>query len=278
MSDEVRAPAILDGSSSYVQWGPVFAGSVAAAGLAFVLHAFAASIGVAVGSTSPTWRDASIALWIMTGLYLVLVALVSYGLGGYIVGRLRSGLSGGALNESEFRDGIHGVLVWAIASLITAFLAFGAVQSLTRVATPAPQPAASTGGESIIAYDLDRLFRTERQQSDLTYSRSEAARILLTASGHQGVAADDRAYLIRLVAARTGLQQPEAERRVDAAIAGARENIGRARKSAVIIGFMAGASALLGLVAAWFGACAGGRHRDSGVPTSWEPYMRVARR
>jgi hypothetical protein len=46
-----------------------------------------------------------------------------------------------------------------------------------------------------------------------------------------------------------------------------KENISRARKSAVILAFSAGAAALLGLVVAWFAACEGGRHRD-GTPPS----------
>jgi hypothetical protein len=66
--------------------------------------------------------------------------------------------------------------------------------------------------------------------------------------------------------ARTGLGQPEAERRVDDVIAHAKENISRGRKSAVILAFSAGASALLGLVIAWFAACEGGRHRDGTPP------------
>jgi hypothetical protein len=41
----------------------------------------------------------------------------------------------------------------------------------------------------------------------------------------------------------------------------AKENISRARRSAVILAFTAGAAALLGAAAAWFAACAGGRVR-----------------
>ena len=73
---------------------------------------------------------------------------------------------------------------------------------------------------------------------------------------------DDRAYLVRLTAANTGLAQPDAERRVDEVAARAKESISRARRSAVILAFTAGAAALLGAAAAWFAACAGGRIRD----------------
>src|SRR6476659_8514321 len=74
---------------TYVQWSAVIAGSIAAAALAFVLHSFAAAIGLAVSSTAPTWRDASVALWLLSGLYLILVALISFGVAGYIAGHIR---------------------------------------------------------------------------------------------------------------------------------------------------------------------------------------------
>ena len=267
---DTRVTALSD-AATYVQWGPVVAGAIAAAALAFTLHGFAAAIGLAVSSTAPTWRDASMALMVLSGLYLVLVALAAYGLGGYVAGRMRARLPGAPPpDEIEFRDGGHGLLVWALATLLTVLLVAASTPVLSRLAAPsagAPGPATSVAGENIIAYDLDKLFRSERRQAgdDLTYARAEAARILLTASGHTGVTADDRGYLARMVAARTGIGQPDAERRVDAAIASARNNIARARRSAVILAFMAGAAALLGAVVAWFAACAGGRHRD-GTP------------
>jgi hypothetical protein len=67
------------------------------------------------------------------------------------------------------------------------------------------------------------------------------------------------------------LAPPEAERRTDAAIASAKENIARARRSTVILAFMAGAAAILGAAAAWFAAVAGGEQRDERSPAgSWQ--------
>jgi hypothetical protein len=257
------------GPLSYIHWGPVIAGAVAAAAIAFVLHAFAAAIGLAVSSTAPTWRDASVALWLLSGLYLVLVAFLSYGAGGYLAGRVRSTWKTSE-DEIEFRDGVHGILVWALATILAGLLAFGAAQATTRLAAPsagAAGPSTSVAGESIIAYDLDRLFRADRRPADvdMTYSRAEAARILLQASGHSGIPGEDRTYLIRLVASRTGLSPADAERRVDTAIASARTNIRRARRATVILAFMAGAAALLGAAVAWFAAGLGGQHRDQAI-------------
>ena len=89
---------------TYVQWSAVIAGSIAAAALAFVLHSFAAAIGLAVSSTAPTWRDASVALWLLSGLYLIVVALAAYGLGGYIAGRMRPPFPGALADEVEAHD------------------------------------------------------------------------------------------------------------------------------------------------------------------------------
>lgn len=268
--------AVPGGPLSYIHWGPVIAGAVTATATAFVLHAFAAAIGLAASSTSPTWRDASFALWMLSGIYLILVALLSYGLGGYIAGRVRSSWSTSA-DEIEFRDGTHGILVWAIATILAGLLALSAAQALTRLAAPSggsAGPSSSVGGENLIAYDLDRLFRAERRpaNTDMAEVRAEAARILLTASSHSGVSAEDRTYLTRLVSTTTGLAASDAERRVDFAITGARNNINRARRSGVILAFMTGAAAMIGAAAAWFMAGVGGRHRDQAI----SPPMRVA--
>src|SRR5215207_227202 len=267
---DVRAAPITEETFSYVYWGAIIVGALSAAALAFVMHSFAVAIGLAVSSTAPTWRDASLALVALSGLYLVLAALITYGVGGYVTGRLRTPLTGGTPDEIELRDGMHGAAAWALATLLTAVIAFGGAQSLTRLAAPSTGtagPSTSVAAENVIAYDIDRLFRGLRSDNNIEYTRAEAARILLTASSHRGILPEDRGELVRLVMARTGLAQPEAERRVDDVIARARENIARARKSAVILAFSTGAAALIGLAAAWFAAGEGGKHRD-GTPPS----------
>jgi hypothetical protein len=251
----------------YPEWGPIVAGAIAAAALALVLHAFAVAIGLSVSSTAPTWRDASFALVLLSGLYVILAALASYGFGGYLAGLMCTRLS--SREDADLRDGLHGLLVWALATLLAALIALATAQSLTRLTAPSSGqagPSTSVGGENLIAYDLDRLFRAERRpNADLDYPRAEAARILMTTSSHSGMQPEDRAYLVRLTAANTGLAQPDAERRVDEVAARAKENIARARRSAVILAFTAAAAALLGAAVAWFAACAGGRVRDGEV-------------
>src|SRR5437660_2055413 len=106
-------PVSLIGQAFYPEWGPIVAGAIAGAALALVLHSFAIAIGLSVSSTAPTWRDASFALVLLSGLYMLLAALASYGFGGYVAARLRARLSGVPIEEVEFRDGMHGIVVWA---------------------------------------------------------------------------------------------------------------------------------------------------------------------
>jgi hypothetical protein len=68
-----------------IQWSAIVAGAFVASALAFVLHSFAGATGISVSSTAPTWRDASMALVLLSGLYLVLMALACYGFGAYLV-------------------------------------------------------------------------------------------------------------------------------------------------------------------------------------------------
>ena len=264
MATSTRTAPVGADTAFDIQWSAIFAGAIAASALAFILHAFAGAIGISLSSAAPTWRDASFALILLSGLYLILVALASYAFGAFVAARVRAPVVGTA-DDIEFRDGMHGLIVWALATLLTGLLAIALVQATPRLAAPsASGPSTSVAGENIIAYDLDRLFRSERrlQVGNMDYPRAEAARILLTASSHSGLQSDDRTYLARLVSAMTGLGQPESERRVDAVVTQARENISRARHGAVILGFMVGAAALVGAIAAWFAACAGGRQRD----------------
>jgi hypothetical protein len=258
----------VEPATSFLQWTPVVAGAFVAAAVSLILIAFGAAIGLSVASSSPTWRDASPALAVSSGIYLLLTAIVSFGLGGYVAGRLRERWHASAHDDvAEFRDGTHGIVSWALAVVITGLVA---AASATTIASKAVQPTATptaTTGEPLIAYELDRLFRAGPRpaQGDLTYTRAEAGRILLTATGRSG-AAPDRAYLARLVAATTGIAEPDAERRVTDAIAGATTALQKARRSAVILAFATAVALLAGAAAAWYASCLGGRHRDTVAP------------
>jgi hypothetical protein len=260
------------GPLSYIHWGPVVAGAVTAAAVWFVLMTFATAVGLATFSPSPSWRDTSIALALLTGGWLLLVALGSFGLGGYLAGRVRSSWATSE-DEVEFRDGAHGLLVWALAVVIGAVLTWATATALTSVSAGTTTVMRAAQGEpAFLSYELDRLFRSERRPETADAdARTEAARIIMTGVGRRDIAPDDRTYLTRLVAARTGLAPPDAERRVADVLAKSRQAARRARATSVIIGFMTAASLAAGAAAAWFAAGIGGSHRDRAIspPLRW---------
>jgi hypothetical protein len=259
----------LETEPNTLQWTPVIAGALAATALSLILVTFAAAVGLGVSSSAPTWRDASAALWLLSGLYLILQAVVSFAFGAYIAGRLRRPLVAGASDQVETRDGLHGLAVWAIAVVLGAMLA-ALVGAAAATRPSATNPAASSA-EPVLSYELDKLFRSARRPPniDMRSERAEAGRILLTSSGHNGVSADDRTYLVQLVGAATGLAAPDAERRVDTGIANAKTALDRTRRSTIILAFSLATALLLGAVAAWAAACAGGRHRDGAPLPEW---------
>lgn len=257
-------------SVALVQWPAVFAGAIAAAGVSFTLHAFAAGIGLAVFSTAPTWRDSSSWLWLLSGVYLLVTALAAFAVGGYIAGRMRATL-GLDTAEVEFRDGVHGLITWALAVVLTAVMALGVAATAMPAATAGGGAAGvpSVAGENIIASELDELFRTDRNVPDMSYRRAEAARILLKASGHNGVTNPDRDYLTTITAAVTEIPPDMAALRVNHAIAMAKDEIHRARVAGVLQAFFIAAALFVGAAAAWFAACEGGRDRERGIFPAW---------
>jgi len=263
----------IEASTPYISWGPVVAGAIAASALSFVLLTFASALGLAIASPSPTWRDASVGLAFLSGLFVLLTAVVSFGVGGYLAGRLRSRGAEAGPDEGEFRDGVHGLLVWALGVALGAFLAAMTAGGTVVRSLPGAASPSLTSAEPLVAYDLDRLLRADRvpPEAELTHSRAEAGRISLAASGRRGLAPEDRAHLVRLVSTRTGLGQPEAERRVDDFVARATKAIQRARRGAVLVGFLTGAALLLGAAVAWAAAWIGGRERDGVSPAlEWQ--------
>lgn len=250
-----------------LQWTPIVAGALTATAVSSILISFAATVGLGVSSAAPTWRDASVALFLLSGIYLILQALISFGCGGYVAGRVRAPYGTSAVDDTEKRDGFHGIAAWALAIVLGAMLA-GLIASAAGRQT-ALTPSATTNEPAALSYEIDHLFRATRRppSADLAPVRAEAGRILLTSSSHSGVSTDDRTYLVQMVTTATGLAGADAERRVDTVIADARSAIGRARAGTIILAFSLATALLLGAVAAWAGAESGGQHRD-GMPLS----------
>ena len=269
--ENITPAARSDVASRFLQWSPIVLGAFTATALSSVLLTFAVTIGLGVTSTAPTWRDASAALAILSGLYLILQAVLSFGLGGYIAGHSRLPAGATAVDETEHVDGAHGLGAWAVAVVMGAILAALIGAATISRTPPLRGPSQASAAEPLLSYELDRLFRAGRRAPnvDLSAERAEAGRILLTTSSHSGLSADDRTYLIQQVGALTGLAAGDAEKRVDSVAGAAKTAIARSRRSSIILAFSVATAILLGAVAAWAAAVAGGRHRDGAALPEW---------
>ena len=153
MNVDQSSPVIVGNNRlRYVQWRPVIAGALLAAALAFVLtplRLLSVLVCVQQRRHGATPRSGLI---LLSALYLFLVAFVSYGVGAYLAGRLSTRLTSGDTADIEYRDGVHGLLAWAIATLLAGLLASGAVQAVNRLAAPSgvqAGPEASVAGEKL---------------------------------------------------------------------------------------------------------------------------------
>jgi hypothetical protein len=255
----------LEGSNvSAVSWAAVLAGGVAIGGLSLVLLAFGAGMGFS--SVSP-WSNSGVSsgtFEIATGIYLVVVAMLSSTIGGYIAGRLRTRWTGLHSEEVLFRDTAHGFLAWAFAAVLgAAILGAAATYVVGGAPTGAVQGAAQTTD-----YFVDMLLRPGPNgratvpTQDAAATRREVGIILARALPGGDLPAGDRAYLTQLVAARSGVSPEDADRRITDVISQAKAAADSARKAAAALSMWLTVSMLVGAFSASLAAIEGGQLRD----------------
>ena len=236
--------------SPTVSWAAVAAGAIAAAALTLVLLAFGAGMGFS--AVSP-WGNSGVSastFQIGTGVYLIVVAMLASTIGGYIAGRLRTKWVDVHTHEVFFRDTAHGFLAWGFATVVSAaFLAAAASNIAGDVGIGRIlQPVSGSGGP--VDYYVDALLRSNPTASpnrtDLEATRREIARILTTGLRDGDVPASDRTYVAQVVAARTGLSQADADKRVSDVINQAKTALDNARKAAAKLSLWLTASLLIG--------------------------------
>jgi hypothetical protein len=271
---ETIAESELDPTRPGVSWAAIAAGAVAAAALSLLLVAFGAGLGLS--AVSP-WSDSGISASTFsmgTGIYLCIVAVMSSAIGGYLAGRMRTKITGLDTNEVFFRDTAHGFLAWAFATLIgatalasaTAYLASGSLAGLSGLSS---QSAQATDPAQVY---VDKLFRTTKA-ADNTAAVSAAqnspqtgAEILRLWKSDFRKGADipssDRAYMAQVAAARTGMSQADAEKRVDQVVVEAKADADDARRAAAHFSFWLTAALLFGAFSASLAAAEGGTLRD----------------
>jgi len=277
--------------TSGIDWKSVIAGAIAAAAISGLLTAFGAAIGLSLTSAHRTSGLSITTLAIAAALWMVMVHVWSFVAGGYLAGRL-SDVPDLDPQEAQFRAGANGFMVWALGTAIgLVFLAMAAGTAARSTAEVAGQAAsgvaqaASNLSAENVSYVADTLFRAQAAPAGATPPPAtqnrpdpaivaEAGRIFAVGLAEGSINSNDRAYLAQLVSRQTGLPDAEAQRRVDetykraqgmkeAAEVRVREAADKARKQAVIAGFLAAAASLLGLVAATWAAGIGREHQTT---------------
>lgn len=254
-------------NQNIVNWSAVAAGAVAAASLSFVFMTLGASLGLSLVSPWPGQSYSKTAATIAAGWALV-ATIGSLLAGGYIAGRMRPRLEALNSDESEFRDGLHGLLVWAVSIALGVILATAAAGISAHVGSSVAR-FYDRAAPSPLAGVVDTMLRPSKATpATPTSTDGDLAiqRVLASSLSRDGLAPDNRSYLTQLVTQRTGLPAAEAEARVDKAYADAASALDRARKVTVLVGLVTGISLLVGLAAAWYAALQGGHHRDDRIP------------
>src|ERR1700747_935972 len=113
---------LVEPSVPGVSWAAVLAGTVASLALTLVLLSFGMGMGFAVVSPWGNSGVSATTFKIGTGLYFIVMAMLSSSIGGYLAGRLRTKWVGVHTTEVQFRDTAHGFLAWAVASVLGAVL------------------------------------------------------------------------------------------------------------------------------------------------------------
>jgi hypothetical protein len=291
----------IEASTSAVAWPAIIGGAFAAVALSLVLVALGAGLGIASVSPWPNAGASATTVTVMTVVWLIITQWLASGLGGYITGRLRTKWVGVHTHEVFFRDTANGFLSWAAASVIGAVLLASAASSVvsgtaaavgglaSSVVAGASQGAAQTAMRETptrpsdtlgdpTAYFVDSLYRTDGPSTNPADPdvRAQSTRILLHDFANGDVSAPDKAYLVQLVAAHTGLAQPDAAKRVDAVIdqvraaeVKARQAADTARKSAARLAIYTALSMMVGAFIACVASALGGRRRDA----HWETLL-----
>lgn len=290
-------------SGSAVSWGAIFAGAAGIAALSLIFTLLGMGLGFSAASPWASEGASARTLGMSAVAWITLTQILASGAGGYIAGRLRTRWLQVHPDEVHFRDSAHGFLAWAVATLITvalltstiAAIVGGTVRAGASVAgaagTTAMAGAAAAAGSVVpgmeggaadagTSYLLDTLFRqagdapADAKRPPITEREAdEVQRIIMNTVRTGGLPAQERRYLGRLIAERTGLTQEQAEARVGTTYAtvqtrlrevevAAREAADEARKASAKATLWMFVSLLAGAFVASLAGIYGGRQRD----------------
>lgn len=276
-SAKARLPAGIEPPRTYLDWGAILGGAFVALAVGMLMLTFGAALGLSMVSVEP--GEGASLRWtaIGAGIWFLWVVLSSVGAGAYLAGRLRHPVGDAVNDEVELRDGAQGLVVWALAVVLSTMLAASGVTGLTRVAAEATSAVGSGIAEMVedpLNAAATTLVRNPNGATPMNPDlRDEAAALLTRSMAAGGVSNADRSYIVARVATETGQTPAEVEARLDEVNAmaqgawqDAQEALEEARRAAVISAFVAAAALIAAAALAYFVAVMGGTHRDQNIP------------
>ncbi len=256
----------IEAYSSGVSWGAVIGGAFVAAAIYLILLALGAGFGLSAVSPWANAGASASTVGTIELVWLIIIEIIASAFGGYLTGRLRTKWSLIHTDEVYFRDTANGFLAWAVALVISVTLLASAAASMVghmaQLASAGETGGAAYGAMSPTNYFVDTLFRSERAETRDASLQAEATRIFSRALRQDQMPAEDQSYLAQLVAAKTGITQPEAQKRISDVIANARQAEDTARKLTARLLLWLFFSLLLGALSSSYAATIGGRQRD----------------
>jgi hypothetical protein len=264
---QTSSKELLEPALPGVSWAAVLAGAAASCALTLVLLSFGVGMGFSIVSPWAGSGVSATSFEIGTGLYFIVMAMISSAVGGYLAGRLRTKWVGIQTTEVAFRDTAHGFLAWAVASVLGAMLLASPASSLIgAAASGATQGAANSTQSSSMDGYVDELLRpnnpSAQSQQNTSDARNELIRLFATSFRKGELIGSDRAYVAKLISARTGLSEADAEKRVTDVVNQVKADLDSARKAAMQLAIWLTLSLFIGAFSAAAAALEGGGLRD----------------
>ena len=141
--EEVVVGAVPAAAGRATDWGAIIGGALGAIAVSIIL--FTAGSGFGLSTVEP-WSFANRmpeSFAIGAAIWLIVMQWLSAAFGGYLAGRLRAKWIGPRTDEVLFRDTAHGLLAWALATVIIAALfTIGTLGTSAAVVATKSAPAA----------------------------------------------------------------------------------------------------------------------------------------
>ena len=142
----------VESSASAVEWGAIFAGGLAAIGITAILFTLGPGLGLTTVSPWSLRNPSPATFGTAAAIWMIITQWLASAFGGYLTGRLRKKWVGIRTDEVLFRDTAHGLLAWALGTVIMAALVtFGSAVTagVVAAAADAAQSTAPAAAEAV---------------------------------------------------------------------------------------------------------------------------------